>query len=107
MSKQTGSASGGAMPASGHTADHLDAAPLEGEGNTARTASDVQHSAAQQSQRLALGGRPVSRRGQIDLGTRTALGEAVFSFDDFGNHPALRPVEQRPTEDVVHAVSSA
>jgi hypothetical protein len=87
--------------------DDVNAALLKREGNTTRATSDIDHAATHGTKSLALGGGPVLHRGQVHLGTSTALHEAIFSFDDFWLCTALRPVKQRPTEDIAHAVSSA
>jgi ATP-dependent Clp protease ATP-binding subunit ClpA len=88
-------------------ANHIRLSFLEGEGDAARAASHVEHLASHRSKRLALSSGPITRRGEIDLGTRATLSETVFAFDDLGHRAAPRPVEERTSKDVAHDAESS
>jgi len=81
-------------------AGHVKSSLLEMQRYPPRTAADVDDSAADVAQRLALRYRPVLKGSEIDFRPCSDFDEAVIALQDLGVRSAANPIKQGPPESV-------
>jgi hypothetical protein len=80
--------------------DYVDASTLEFERDASRTASHIEHEAAQMANCLSLADGPFGKASQVHIGAGSFLRESVIALEHLDATTSLGPVQERLTKYV-------